>query len=66
MNASWTQRLGDAVDAWTDFLREVGRNVTERVGCDAVRYVVTEAKGGSLVVEFALGSRDEASSLRAQ
>ena len=50
------QRLGDAVDAWTDFLREVGRDVAGRVGRDAVRYVITEAKGGSLT----LGVRPQA------
>ena len=50
------QRLGDAIDAWTDFLREVGRDVAGRGGRDAVRYVVTEAKGGSLT----LGVRPQA------
>ena len=44
------QRLGHAVDAWTDFLREVGRDVAGAVGRDAVRYVVTEAKGGSFTL----------------
>lgn len=50
------QRLGQAVDAWTDFLREVGRDVAGAVGRDAVRYVVTGAKGGS----FELGVRPQA------
>jgi hypothetical protein len=50
------QRLGNAIDAWTDFLREVGRDVAGAAGRDAIRYVVTEAKGGS----FTLGVRPQA------
>ena len=50
------QRLGHAVDAWSDFLREVGRDVAGVAGRDAVRYVITEAKGGS----FTLGVRPQA------
>lgn len=44
------QRLGQALDAWTDFLREVGREVTGASSKDAVRYVISEAKGGSLTL----------------
>lgn len=44
------QRLGQALDAWTDFLREVGREVTGSPARDAVRYVITEAKGGSITL----------------
>jgi hypothetical protein len=44
------QRLGQALDAWTDFLREVGRQVTGSPAKDAVRYVITEAKGGSVTL----------------
>ena len=44
------QRLGDAVEAWTDFLREVGKSVTGSPSKDAVRYVITKAKGGSLTL----------------
>jgi len=50
------QRLGNAIDAWTDFLREVGRDVAGAAGRDAVRYVITDAKGGS----FTLGVRPQA------
>jgi hypothetical protein len=42
------QRLGEALDAWTDLLQEVGRDVAGASSRDAVRYVITEAKGGSL------------------
>jgi hypothetical protein len=50
------KRLGNAVDAWTDFLREVGRDVAGMTGRDAVRYVITEAKSGS----FTLSVRPQA------
>ena len=43
-------RLGEAVDAWSDFLHEVGRDVAGVSTRDAVRYVITEAKGGSLTL----------------
>lgn len=43
-------RLEQALKAWNDFLREVGREVAGVVGRDAVRYIVTEAKGGSLTL----------------
>ena len=42
------QRLGEALDAWTDLLQEVGRDVAGASSRDAVRYVITEARGGSL------------------
>lgn len=42
------QRLGEALDAWTDLLQEVGRDVAGATSRDAIRYVITEAKGGSL------------------
>jgi hypothetical protein len=41
------RRLGEALDAWTDLLREVATNVAGTPGRDAVRFVVTEAKAGS-------------------
>jgi hypothetical protein len=41
------RRLGEALDAWTDLLREVATNVAGATGRDAVRFVVTEAKAGS-------------------
>src|SRR2546426_2220567 len=44
------QRLGQALDAWTDFLREVGREVVGSPARDSVRYVITEAKGGSITL----------------
>lgn len=44
------QRLGQALDAWTDFLREVGREVTGVEAREPVRYVVAKAKGGSLTL----------------
>ena len=44
------QRLGQALDAWTDFLREVGRDVAGSSSKDAVRFVITEAKGGSVTL----------------
>lgn len=50
------QRLGAALDAWTDLLQEVGRNVAGAASRDAVRFVVTEAKGGSIT----LGVRPQA------
>ena len=43
------------VESWTDFLGEVGRSVTGNPARDAVRYVVTQASGGS----FALGVRPQ-------
>jgi hypothetical protein len=43
-------RLGQALSAWTDFLREIGLRVAGTTGRDAVRYVITEAKGGSLTL----------------
>ena len=49
------QRLGEALDAWTDLLQEVGRNVAGSASRDAVRFVVTEAKGGS----FTLGVKPQ-------
>ena len=50
------QRLGNAIDSWTNFLREVGRDVAGAAGRDAVRYVITDAKSGS----FTLGVRPQA------
>lgn len=44
-------RLGEAVEAWTGFLQEVGKNVAGVAGRDAVRYVITEARGGSLTLD---------------
>lgn len=44
------QRLGEALDAWTDLLQEVGRDVAGASSRDAVRFVITEAKGGSLTL----------------
>jgi hypothetical protein len=44
------QRLGQALDAWTDFLREVGRDVAGSSTRDAVRFVITDAKGGSVTL----------------
>src|SRR5882672_7561922 len=44
------QRLGQALDAWTDFLREVARDVVGSSTKDAVRFVITEAKGGSVTL----------------
>jgi hypothetical protein len=44
------QRLGEALDAWTDLLQEVGRDVAGATSRDAVRFVITEAKGGSLTL----------------
>ena len=44
------QRLVGAAKVWTDLLREVGRAVVGATERDAVRYVVTEAKGGSLTL----------------
>ena len=44
------QRLGEALDAWTNLLQEVGRDVAGATGRDAVRFVITEAKGGSLTL----------------
>lgn len=45
------QRLGEALDAWTDLLQEVGRDVAGAASRDAVRFVITEAKGGSLTLD---------------
>ena len=42
------KRLGEALDAWTDLLQEVGRDVAGATSKDAVRFVITDAKGGSL------------------
>lgn len=42
------QRLGQALDYWTDFLREVGREVSGVDSREPVRYIVAAAKGGSL------------------
>jgi hypothetical protein len=44
------QRLGEALGAWTDVLREVGRGVAGATGRDAVRFVITEARSGSLTL----------------
>jgi hypothetical protein len=41
------RRLGEALDAWTDLLREVAANIAGTTGRDAVRFVVTSAKAGS-------------------
>ncbi len=41
------RRLGEALDAWTDLLREVATDVAGTQGRDSVRFVVTEAKAGS-------------------
>ena len=43
-------RLGQALDAWTEFLREVGQDVAGAPK-DALRYVVTAARGGSFAIE---------------
>ncbi len=43
-------RLNQALAAWTDFLREVSRDVVGVSGRDAVRFVITDAKGGSLTL----------------
>jgi hypothetical protein len=40
------RRLGDALDAWTDLLREVSSDVAGTEGRDAFRFIVTEAKAG--------------------
>lgn len=50
------KRLGEALDAWTDLLREVASDVAGATGRDAVRFVVTEAHGGS----FSLAARPQA------
>jgi len=44
------RRLGDALDAWTDLLREVASDITGSTGRDAVRFIVTQAKAGSFDV----------------
>jgi len=49
-------RLGEALDAWTDLLREVATSVAGATSRDAVRFVVTEAKAGS----FDLAARPQA------
>jgi hypothetical protein len=41
------RRLGEALDAWSDLLREVASDVVGANGRDAVRFIVTEAKSGS-------------------
>src|SRR5687767_8308881 len=45
------QRLGEALDAWTDLLQEVGRDVVGASSRDAVRFVITKAKGGSFSLD---------------
>ena len=49
------KRLGEALDTWTDLLQEVGRDVAGATSRDAVRFVITDAKGGS----FSLGVRPQ-------
>jgi hypothetical protein len=49
------RRLGEALDAWTDFVREVASDVAGSPGREAVRFVVTEAKAGS----FGLAARPQ-------
>lgn len=44
------QRLGEALTAWTDLLQEVGRDVAGAASRDAVRYVVSEARTGSVIL----------------
>jgi len=41
------RRLGEALDAWSDLLREVANDVAGATGRDAVRFIVTEANAGS-------------------
>jgi hypothetical protein len=41
------RRLGEAIDAWTELLREVASDVAGPGRRDAFRFVVTEAKAGS-------------------
>lgn len=41
------RRLEEALDAWSDLLREVAADVVGASGRDAVRFVVTGAKAGS-------------------
>ena len=41
------RRLSEAIDAWSDLVREVAADVVGSGGRDAVRFVVTEAKAGS-------------------
>ena len=41
------RRLGEAIDAWTDLLREVASDVVGETGREAVRFIVTEAKASS-------------------
>lgn len=41
------RRLGEALGAWTDLLREVATDVAGATGRDAVRFIVTEATAGS-------------------
>ena len=43
------------VESWREFLGEIGKGVTGSPAKDAVRYVITEASGGS----FALGVRPQ-------
>jgi hypothetical protein len=43
-------RLEKALEAWNGFLGEIGRRVAGVSGREAVRYVITEAKGGSLTL----------------
>ena len=49
------KRLGEALDTWTDLLQEVGRDVAGATSRDAVRFVISDAKGGS----FSLGVRPQ-------
>ncbi|HUK32382.1 MAG TPA: hypothetical protein VLV86_00640, partial [Vicinamibacterales bacterium] len=42
------RRLQEALDAWTELLREVANDVAGASGRDAVRFVITEAKAGSI------------------
>jgi hypothetical protein len=39
--------LGEALDAWTELLREVATDIAGTTGRDAIRFVVTEANAGS-------------------
>lgn len=44
------QRLNHALDAWTDFLREVGRDVSGVDSREPVRFVIAAAKAGSMTI----------------
>jgi hypothetical protein len=41
------RRLEDALEAWTDLLREVSSDIAGTEGRDAFRFIVTESKAGS-------------------